>query len=139
MPLAAGAISQVKNNLGKLDLPNMTYVIQSAVIETGEGDAHVGRIHFTGESQRSVRDILAESGTAADRTERAECAEWLREELAAGPRRTKEVETAGKERGFSQRTQWRARKLIDVKAEQLPTGPKNRNEWWLSLPAEGAS
>jgi RecA-family ATPase len=126
-------ISQVKNNLGRLDLPNLTYVITSAVVETAEGDAKVGRLHFTGESARSVQDILADAGDPIGRTERAECAEWLRSELTAGPRRTKEIEAEGKERGFSQRTQWRARKQLGVQAEQLATGPKGRNEWWLSL------
>lgn len=131
-------VSQVKNNLGRLDLPSLTYVVKGATVETSEGDARVGRLHFTGESARSVRDILAEAGNGAERTERAECIEWLRQELIAGPQRTKEIEPAGKERGFSQRTQWRARKQLGVHAEQLATGPKGRNEWWLSLPAAEA-
>jgi hypothetical protein len=129
-------ISQVKNNLGKLDLPNLTYIVQQAIVETDEGDARTGRLHFTGETEKSVRDLLAEAGNGAERTERAECAEWLRQTLADGPRRTKEIEDEGRSQGFSQRTQWRARKQLGVKAEQLPTGSKGRNEWWLSLPAE---
>lgn len=131
----ACVISQVKNNLGQLDLPNLTYIVQQAIVETDEGDARVGRLHFTGESEKSVRDILAEAGNGAERTERAECADWLRQALTA-PRRTKEIEDEGKSQGFSQRTQYRARKQVGVKAEQLATGPKGRNEWWLSLPAE---
>jgi hypothetical protein len=128
-------ISQVKNNLGQLDLPNLTYIIQQAIIETDEGDARVGRLHFTGESEKSVRDILAEAGNGVERTERAECADWLRQALAA-PCRTKEIEDEGKSQGFSQRTQYRVRKQLGVKAEQVASGPKGRNEWWLSLPAE---
>ena len=131
-------VSQVKNNLGRLDLPNLTYVVQSAVIETREGDARVGRLHFTGESERSVRDILAESGgTLADRTEKAECVSWLREYLGAGPQRTKDVlAEASNAHGFSQRTVERARKQLKIRAEQLPTGQNGRSEWWLALPED---
>lgn len=131
-------VSQVKNNLGKLNLPNLTYVVREAFVETPEGEARVGRLYFTGESQRGVRDILADVGSASERTERAECIGWLRETLVV-PRRTKEVEAEGKERGFSQRTQWRARKQAGVKAEQLATGSKGRSEWWLKLPAEAGN
>jgi hypothetical protein len=129
-------VSQAKNNLGKLDLPNLTYVVREAIIETGEGDARVGRLHFTGESDRSVRDILADAGSAKDRSEVAKCMEWLREELAGGHRRTKEIESEAREQEFSGRTLVRARKKLGVQADQLATGTKGRNEWWLSLPGE---
>lgn len=131
-------ISQAKNNLGSLDLPNLTYVIKPAIIETPEGDAEVGRLHFTGESNKSVRDILAELGSgAAERTARAECAEWLREMLAT-PKRTNEVIAAAEAQNFSERTVRRARKQLGIRPEELATGPKGRNEWWLSLPADEA-
>jgi hypothetical protein len=130
-------VSQVKNNLGKLDLPNLTYVVKPAVIETPEGDAEVGRLQFTGESDRSVRDILAEmAGSPEERTLRAECIEWLRETLAGGPRRSKELQAEGEERGYSKRTQMRARKQLGIKPEQLATGPRGKTEHWVSLPAE---
>ncbi len=128
-------ISQVKNNLGRLNLPNLTYIVQSATIGTGEGIAATGRLHFTGQSEKSVRDILAESGSATERTERAECAEWLREALTV-PRRTKEIEAEAEAHGFSKRTLVRARKHLGVKAEQIGTGPGGKTEWWLSLPGD---
>jgi DnaB-like helicase N terminal domain/AAA domain len=129
-------VSQVKNNLGRLDLPNLSYVVSPATIETADGHTEVGRLHFTGESSRSVRDILADTGGGAERTERAECAEWLRQELCTGPKRTKGIEAEAENvQGFSKRTLVRARKQLHVQAQQLATGPKGRNEWWLSLPA----
>lgn len=133
----ACVVSQVKNNLGRLDLPNLTYLVGSAIVETPEGDTEVGRLYFTGESERSVRDILAEAGDGVERGLRIECINWLREALANGPVLTKEIEADGHDRGFSQRTQWRARKKLGVQAEQISSGPKGKNEWWLSLPAEG--
>jgi RecA-family ATPase len=129
-------LSQVKNNLGKLNLPNLTYAVREAIVETPEGDARVGRLHFTGESQRSVRDILADLGSASERTERAECAEWLRQKLSAGPQRSREVEQEAMQHGYSKRTYERARQLIRVKPEQLATGAKGRSEWWIALPGQ---
>lgn len=128
-------ISQVKNNLGRTDLPNLTYVVRSATVETSEGDAHVGKLYFTGESERGVREILAEAGNGMERTERAECAEWLRQALADGPQRTRNITEEGVQLGHSQRTLQRARKLLGITADQLPTGREGKNEWWLSLPA----
>lgn len=129
-------VSQVKNNLGRLNLPNLTYEIKGAVIETGDGECRTARLVFTGESSKSVGDILADSGSAADRSDRAECANWLREALANGARRTKEIEEEATAQGFSARTLRRARERAGVAAGQRPTGNKGRNEWWLSLPGE---
>jgi RecA-family ATPase len=132
-------VSQVKNNLGRLDLPSLTYVIKSATVETSEGDAKVGRLHFTGESERSVRDILADAGSSLERTERSECAEWLRQELAAGSKRSKDIDKEADRLGYKRRTVVRARKLAKIRAEQLSTGPEGQTEWWISLPSSEAA
>lgn len=130
-------ISQVKNNLGRMDLPNLTYVIRSVTVKTDEGDCDTGRIFLTGESEKSVRDILADTATAADRTDRAECADWLREKLTAGPQRTKDIENEAKANGYSERTLNRVRKDLQVNAYQV-TQEGKRNEWWLKLPTADA-
>jgi len=128
-------VSQIKNNLGRLDQPHLTYVIGPAIVQTPEGDAEVGKLRFTGESPRGVGDILADMADAGERTERIECARWLEQALAAGPRRSREIEAEAENiGGFSRRTLMRARKHARVHAEQLTTGIKGRNEWWLSLP-----
>jgi hypothetical protein len=128
-------VSQVKNNLGRLNLPNLSYVIDTAIVPTDEGDAQTGRIRFTGESDKSVRDILAELGNLSDRTARAECAEWLRDALAE-PRRSKELADEARAHGHAPRTLARARKQLGVKTDQHPTGPKGQNEWWACLPGD---
>ncbi|HYB19021.1 MAG TPA: hypothetical protein VEF71_26625 [Streptosporangiaceae bacterium] len=102
-------------------------------METPEGDAKVGRLHFIGGSEKSVRDILADLATTSDRTERAE---WLRERLADGPMRSKDLEQEAVEHVFSKRTYERARRQVHVRPEQLPTGPRGKNEWWTALPGE---
>lgn len=133
-------ISQVKNNLGRLDQPNLTYVIQPFTANTEDGEAcKTARLVFTGESEKSVRDILADTATAADRTERAECAVWLRDALSGGPRRTTEIEAEATAADFKNRTLTRARKQLGVRAAQKATGDQGRNEWWLWLPGKADS
>lgn len=130
-------ISQVKNNLGRLDQPNLTYVVRPVTVKGHGGEAcETARLVFTGESEKSVRDILADTVTAADRSERAECAAWLRDVLGAGPRRTNEIEAEAVKAGFSNRTLVRARQKAGVRAGPKPTGPKGKNEWWLCLPGK---
>jgi hypothetical protein len=51
-------MSQVKNNLGRLDLPHLEYVIESATVPTDDGPADVGLLRWTGESDTSVQEIL---------------------------------------------------------------------------------
>lgn len=51
--------SQIKNNLGRLDLPHLTYRIDEVTIPTDDGDASVGRWVLTGESDIGVEEILS--------------------------------------------------------------------------------
>lgn len=51
-------LSQAKNNLGRSDHPNLTYVIRDTILETEDGDAHVGRLHWAGESKRTAEQAL---------------------------------------------------------------------------------
>lgn len=54
-------VSQVKNNLGRLDLPHLTYTIDSVIIDTDDGPSEVGALRWTGESDRSAEDLLRAS------------------------------------------------------------------------------
>jgi hypothetical protein len=77
-------LSQIKNNLGREDLPSLKYEIQPVSVETPEGTSYVSRFRFTGEeSERSVRDLLRGAGSEdpEQRSEREEAAEWLRDYL----------------------------------------------------------
>ena len=51
-------ISQAKNNLGRMDLPSLTYRLDPVIIDTKEGPSEVSKFVFAGETQRHVRDIL---------------------------------------------------------------------------------
>jgi hypothetical protein len=52
-------MSQIKNNLGRLDLPNLRYLIKAVDVDTPEGPAEVGQLVWDGESDTSVEAELA--------------------------------------------------------------------------------
>jgi hypothetical protein len=59
-------VSQTKNNLGVGDLPNLTYTIDSHQLPTDDGEvASVGRLRWTGETDRGVEDLLADAASSA--------------------------------------------------------------------------
>jgi hypothetical protein len=97
----------------------------------------IARVAWLGEAEWTARDLLAANDAAerADPEERSaleEAVEWLRAELAAGPRPTKSVEGAAAEAGVSQRTIVRARRRLGVVATRVGSGGGSR--FVLSLP-----
>jgi hypothetical protein len=83
-------ISQVKNNHGRLDLPSIAYKIESEEISTDDGLAEAGKLVFTGRAERSVQDIMADSGRRSSPA-RNEAEGFLTKLLADGARRATEV------------------------------------------------
>lgn len=87
-------VSQAKNNLGRLDLPNLTYTMDDVVLETEDDgpNAHIGRIRWTGETETDAGEILSRrQGTPARDEHRAASInavlDWLDEHgQAASPR-----------------------------------------------------
>ncbi|MFJ8685062.1 AAA family ATPase [Micromonospora wenchangensis] len=51
-------LSQAKNNLGRSDHPNLTYAIRDTIVETEDGDAHVGRLQWIGQTKRTAEQAL---------------------------------------------------------------------------------
>ena len=133
-------ITQTKNSLGRSDLPSLAYRVIGAIVPTSKGDANVGRFVLDGPSERSVRDILAAQNGDEERDATANAGAYLRDALADGPRRTKEVEEEAREvRGISQRTLKRARSSLKIPATKRDSGPASRDgrraaEWWIGLP-----
>jgi hypothetical protein len=125
-------LSQAKNNLGRLDLPSLRYLISSAEVPTDEGPTYVGVLTFTGESDRTVTDILAEAATdPAERSERDEAAEWLTGYLAshggAAPR--DQIVKAARAEGIAERTLKRARTKAGVGSDRI--GFPAKSVWTL--------
>jgi hypothetical protein len=107
-------LSQIKNNLGRTDLPSLRYAIENATVETSDGPADVGRFRLIGESDRSVSEILGDRGDGDDRTERDEAKAWLTGYLIdnGGEAARKDVLKAARAAGFSEATLKRARTKI---------------------------
>lgn len=59
-------VSQAKNNLGRKNLPNLTYTIDDVALETDDGPpAHIGRLRWTGESDTQAEEVLQRKPTGA--------------------------------------------------------------------------
>jgi hypothetical protein len=124
----SSVITQTKNSLGRSDLPSLAYRIIEATVPTAKGDARVGRLVLDGPSERTVQDILSDQG-GEERDAKTRAEDFLRDALASGPRRTKEIEEEAREAyGITKRTLERARAELKVAAGK--SGP----DWWISLP-----
>ena len=105
-------MSQVKNSLGRDDLPSLSYVIETAEVATKKGIATTGKFTFTGTSERSVADVLRDSrGGAEDQDERKEAAAWLIDYLATngGEMPARDLYKSGATEGYSKDTLKRAK------------------------------
>ncbi|TCB92061.1 AAA family ATPase [Micromonospora zingiberis] len=126
-------MSQAKNNLGRLDLPSLRYVVESVEIPTEEGPAFVGKLTITGESARSVGDILGDGASDGDtRSERDAAAAWLRDYLISqgGEAAWADVRKAARAEGIAERTIQRARTRAGVTIERH--GFPSRTVWCLN-------
>jgi hypothetical protein len=132
-------MSQVKNSLGRDSLPSLTYVIESADVETTKGTATTGRFTFTGESERSVSEVLRIAGRAEDPddvSERDEAARFILEYLAdcGGVAPARDVITAGRKAGFSEPTMKKARIKAKAASQRQGFGPGSSVEWSIDSP-----
>jgi hypothetical protein len=117
-------LSQEKNNLGRLDLPSLTYVVANAEVMTEDGVSFVGRVEFTGQSERSVSDMLADGNAPGERGERDEAVAWLVDYLTdqGGEASAGDVIKAAEKDGFAKHTIQRARAKAGVKSQKSGFG-----------------
>jgi len=120
-------MSQAKNSTGEEDL-SVTYRIESETVTTDSGkSAEVGRFVITGDSDRTVSDVLRD----ADPAPVSEAQIWLEDYLSEHqPAPSKAVKDEGRGEGFSASAIERAARRIGVvtKSEGFP-----RRTYW-SLP-----
>lgn len=77
-------MTQVKNSLGRDDLPSLAYIIEAVDVPVAGGTSSVGRFTFTGESSKSVDDILRNDRASAaeeNQSEKHGAAQWLSDYL----------------------------------------------------------
>lgn len=110
-----------KNNLGRTDLPTLTFRIDGVqVAESEEGPIHTGLLVWTGETSRSIRDALQEGGQDEDeRTATGDAAAWLVDYLAqqGGTDASNSIKTAGRKAGHADTALKRARKGLGLIVE----------------------
>ena len=114
-------MTQVKNSLGRLDLPHIGYVIEGVDVDTRLGTANVGRLTFTGPVEMGVEDMLS-SASGMDVGERDEAAQWLVTFLSdpknGGECAATELLKAGEKDGFSKDVLKRAKKKAEVVSQK---------------------
>lgn len=144
-----------KNNLGRLDLPILGFVIASAPVETeDEGTAWTGRLKWTGEVDGTMAEIMTRSADP-EKGATAEASDWLRDYLESqgGTAPKKDVLKAGQAAGHATRTLTRAREQLKVTYESAgfprqtfwtlpgtaaapsPQLPKS-DDWWPEHPSQ---
>lgn len=130
-------LGQPKNNLGRSDLPTLTYKITGAhVADTDEGAIWTGRVDWLGEVDMTIADALAAVGHDDDaRAATREAAEWLVDYLqnVGGGAKSSDVKAAGKAAGHSERTLNRVRQKLKIGSESQGYP---RITYWC-LPADG--
>jgi hypothetical protein len=122
-------ISQIKSNLGRLDVSSLRYRVESVELDTIDGPGQWGRLVMLGETDTHVEAILsdADKGNKAedrngDRTEEIDA--WLRAFLTerAGAANSNDVFEHGRNiGGWSPGQLHRAKSRLKVKASKAST------------------
>lgn len=96
-------LSQIKNNLGREDVPSLAYTIDSYDVPTETGTAYSSRFVIGEATDRSVRDMLSAAADPSNLSERREAEQWLDHYLATqgGEAPAADVLKAGAVEGFS--------------------------------------
>ncbi len=128
-------LGQPKNNLGRSDLPTLTFTIEGAkVAETDEGPVWTGKLQWTGESECSIREAMQQANetAGANRTVVTEAADWLEDYLTSkgGSADSAEVKREGNKAGHPLATLQRARTKLNVVA--ISVGFPRKTHWKLS-------
>jgi hypothetical protein len=131
--------SQVKNSLGRSDLPSLTYTIEPVTVPTPEGDAEVSKFVLGGVSHRDVADLLAEAEDADDSDLRNAAQDFLLSYLTtndlAAP--ASKVIAAGVANGYTADQIKKARaRMRDPRVISAKTSLGGGWEWRVETPSD---
>lgn len=114
-------MSETKNNLGRDDLPSLSYTIEPVDVPLDDGEfAHVSKLVWTGESDRSVSDLMRDANSSPEeRSALDDAQQWLAQFLAHGPVKSDDVYTAARAAGHSEKTVKRAKKKLHVLSDHV--------------------
>jgi hypothetical protein len=117
-------ISQIKSNLGRLDLPSLRYRVESVQLDTTDGPGQWGRLVMLGETDTHVEAILAAADSNTQTGCNNEVDAWLTAFLTerGGVASSKDVfEHGGNVGGWSSDQLHRAKRRIKIKASKVGT------------------
>jgi hypothetical protein len=116
-------LSQVKNNLGRLDLPSLRYTIEPITVPTPEGPGQWGRLRFLGETDTHVEALLNDTDNN-DSADHAEIDDWLLTYLTdhGGAAPANDVIRHGTAAGYSRDKLHRAKNRLGAKARKVDGG-----------------
>jgi hypothetical protein len=117
-----------KNNLGRTDLPTLSFVIDSFALEVEDGTVSTGRLVWGAESKITIFEAMRRGSDSSDVV--TEAAELLADYLALmnGRADSAQIKAAGRTAGFSYDSLKRARVRIGslVESSGFP-----RRTYWL--------
>lgn len=122
-----------KNNLGRTDLPTLSFTIAPWSYPTDEGEGSTGQLRWGPEIREAIADILARSVTdPQDKSALDEAVQWLEDYLRERQMRARagDVINAGKAAGHAERTVQRARKKLEIETSKSGY----QGAWMWSLP-----
>ena len=96
-------LGQAKNNLGRTDLPTLTFrIVGVRVADSPEGEVWTGKLEWLGQTSQSLREVLDDAGEHGDRTAARQAADWLRDYLNShgGTCDSAMVKREGKKAGY---------------------------------------
>lgn len=118
-------LAHAKCNVGPLQ-PTLRYEVEAALA----GEHSTSRLRLTGESPLGAHD-LAPRDDGASAGERDEARDFLRVELADGPRPAGELVEQAKQDGIAKRTLYRAKQELGVESAKAPV---RDGQWVWRLP-----
>lgn len=132
-------ISQVKNNLGRLDVPSLRYVVDSVTLDTPTGPGEWGQMRMLGETDAHVEDILNDTGKRRPQHDKHES--WLMDYLMehGGSAPANDIYAAAESTGYSKDQVKRAK--VRLKNDGLLTSSKDTGWSWklVGIDSEGAT
>ncbi|GAB3781478.1 bifunctional DNA primase/polymerase [Nocardioides ungokensis] len=126
-------LGQAKNNLGRTDLPTLTFTIEAVEVADDDGPVMGSRVVWTGSTTRPLREAIEGAAEGSEvRSATAEAADWLEDHLKlnGGTDTSANVKAEGRKAGHSDRSLRAARVKLGlvVTSEGFP-----RTSYW-SLP-----
>lgn len=130
-------LGQEKNNLGRDNLPTLTFRIESThVADTAEGPVTTARVAWQGESSQTISEALQSASEGEARSATQEAGDWLTDYLTTqgGEADSADIKREGQKAGHSQDALKRARKRLRMPIEAY--GMPRHTKW--SLPSASA-